>query len=733
MDRALDILKQYYGYSSFRDGQEEIIREILNGNDVLTIMPTGGGKSICYQVPALILDGITLVISPLISLMKDQVDNINNLGINSAYINSSLSNVEINNILDEAARNEIKILYVAPERLESQAFLELISSINISMVAIDEAHCVSKWGHDFRSSYRRISRVISILRNRPIVTAFTATATSEVREDIIKLLELNNPKVFISGFDRKNLKITIEKGVNKKNYILDYINNNRNESGIIYASTRKEVDSLYELLTSKGLQVEKYHAGLSDEYRKQAQESFIYDKCNIIIATNAFGMGIDKSNVRYVIHYNMPKNIEGYYQEIGRAGRDGEESECIMLFSPGDVQTQKYIIETATENSMRKENELSKLQTMINLVYTQDCYRKFILNYFGEAYDDKCNNCSNCEAPGELVDKSVDAQKVISCVYRMNQRFGIGMVVDVLRGSKNKKVYELRFDELSTYGIVKNYTKDTLTEFINMLISHGFLNYKGEYPVLTLNQLSMEIVKGERKVFVKEQVVKKIKIEENELFTILKELRMDISREEKIPPYMIFGDATLKELSNRMPITKEQFLDISGVGNSKLNKYGEKFMSKIKEYIEEKNIEVTWSFNKVKNNNNISFDDVLDKEENKKKKEKNKNGEEKVKSHYITVDYIKAGKSIKEVVKERELALVTVMGHIQQYISEGNEVDFKIPFDEFFNDEEEEIVLKAIDEVGYNKLKSIKEVVPQEISYDAIRAIVLKKVINELA
>ena len=733
MDRALDILKQYYGYSSFRDGQEEIIREILNGNDVLTIMPTGGGKSICYQVPALILDGITLVISPLISLMKDQVDNINNLGINSAYINSSLSNVEINNILDEAARNEIKILYVAPERLESQAFLELISSINISMVAIDEAHCVSQWGHDFRSSYRRISRVISILRNRPIVTAFTATATSEVREDIIKLLELNNPKVFISGFDRKNLKITIEKGVNKKNYILDYINNNRNESGIIYASTRKEVDSLYELLTSKGLQVEKYHAGLSDEYRKQAQESFIYDKCNIIIATNAFGMGIDKSNVRYVIHYNMPKNIEGYYQEIGRAGRDGEESECIMLFSPGDVQTQKYIIETATENSMRKENELSKLQTMINLVYTQDCYRKFILNYFGEAYDDKCNNCSNCEAPGELVDKSVDAQKVISCVYRMNQRFGIGMVVDVLRGSKNKKVYELRFDELSTYGIVKNYTKDTLTEFINMLISHGFLNYKGEYPVLTLNQLSMEIVKGERKVFVKEQVVKKIKIEENELFTILKELRMDISREEKIPPYMIFGDATLKEISNRMPITKEQFLDISGVGNSKLNKYGEKFMSKIKEYIEEKNIEVTWSFNKVKNNNNISFDDVLDKEENKKKKEKNKNGEEKVKSHYITVDYIKAGKSIKEVVKERELALVTVMGHIQQYISEGNEVDFKIPFDEFFNDEEEEIVLKAIDEVGYNKLKSIKEVVPQEISYDAIRAIVLKKVINELA
>ncbi|MEN8079018.1 DNA helicase RecQ [Clostridioides difficile] len=725
MQKALDILKQYYGYSSFREGQENIIREILNGNDVLTIMPTGGGKSICYQVPALLLEGITIVISPLISLMKDQVDNINNLGIKSAYINSSLSNIEINNILDEAARNEIKILYVAPERLESQAFLELIASINVSMIAIDEAHCVSQWGHDFRSSYRRISRVISLLRNRPIVTAFTATATDEVREDIVKLLELNNPKVFISGFDRKNLKIVIEKGVNKKNYILDYINNNRDESGIIYCSTRKEVDSLYDLLTSRDVNVEKYHAGLNDDYRKQAQENFIYDKCNIIIATNAFGMGIDKPNVRYVIHYNMPKNIEGYYQEIGRAGRDGENSECIMLFSPGDVQTQKYIIDTATESSIRKENELTKLQTMINLVYTQDCYRKFILNYFGEQYDQRCNNCSNCEAPGELVDRSIDAQKVISCVYRMNQRFGIGMVVDVLRGSKNKKVYELGFDELSTYGIIKNYTKDALTEFINMLISHGYLNYKGEYPVLTLNKLSMDIVKGERQVFVKEQVVKKIKSEENELFTILRELRMDISREEKIPPYVVFGDATLRELSNRMPVTNEQFLDISGVGNSKLNKYGDKFISKIKEYIEEKNIQVNWSFNSDKSSN-ISFDEVENKEDNKKEKA------DKRKSHDITVQLLKEGKSMKEVAKERELALSTIMSHVQQYVSDGNEIDFELGFDYFFNEEEEKSVLEAINEVGYSKLKDIKEIVPDKISYEAIRAIVLKKVITEL-
>ena len=478
MERALDILKKYYGYNSFRGRQQEIIEEILKGNDVLTIMPTGGGKSICYQIPAMILDGITLVISPLISLMKDQVDSINNIGIQSAYINSSLSNIEINEIIRKVRNGEIKILYVAPERLESNEFITMISQMSIAQIAIDEAHCVSQWGHDFRVSYRKISRFISFLTKRPIITAFTATATEEVRKDIVDRLELINPKVFISGFDRENLKIIVEKGVIRKSYILDYIEKNKEEAGVIYCATRKEVDNLHSFLNEKGISVEKYHAGLNDEERKQAQEDFIYDKSNIIIATNAFGMGIDKPNIRYVIHYNMPKNIEGYYQEIGRAGRDGENSECIMLFSPSDVQTQRYIIDAGTNDPIRKENELSKLQTMINFVYSQECYRNFILKYFGEDREENCNNCSNCEAAGELVDKTEDAQKVISCAYRMGQRYGIGMIVDVLRGSTNKKVIELGLDKLSTYNIMKSYTKDKLAEFINILISYGYLNYK---------------------------------------------------------------------------------------------------------------------------------------------------------------------------------------------------------------------------------------------------------------
>lgn len=588
-----EVLEKYYGYREFRKGQEEVIDSILQGKDVLAIMPTGGGKSICYQVPALILNGLTIVISPLISLMKDQVDTIKEIGIEAAYINSSLSSREFNEIIEGIKEDRYKIIYIAPERLESYEFFAVIAEKDISQIAIDEAHCVSQWGHDFRSSYRRIGSFIDRLYKRPIITAFTATASEEVRQDIVNLLKLNNPKVFITGFDRENLSIDIIKGGNKKDYILKYIEKNKNQCGIIYASTRKEVDNLYEMLESKGYSVGRYHAGLGDEERRNNQDDFIYDRVNLIIATNAFGMGIDKPNIRYVIHYSIPKNIEGYYQEIGRAGRDGEKSQCILLFSPSDIHTQKYLIDVGTENEERKVIQYKKLQQMIDLIYSNDCYRKGILNYFGEEYNKECGNCSNCLSEGEIVDKTIDAQKVLSCIYRMKRGFGTKMIVDVLRGSKNKRVLDLGFDKLSTYGIMKNYTGEKLKDFINTLVSHGFIDLiEGDYPVVRLNDKSMSVLKGKEEVRFKEYVVDKKIIEDNELVMILKELRLEIAREEGVPPYIIFGDITLKEMSSVYPRTKEEFLAISGIGEKKYNKYGERFAEVIRRYVEDNNINI---------------------------------------------------------------------------------------------------------------------------------------------
>ncbi|MEG0306311.1 MAG: DNA helicase RecQ [Clostridium sp.] len=585
------VLEKYYGYKSFRQGQEDVIETILEGKDTLTIMATGSGKSICYQVPALILEGLTIVISPLISLMKDQVDAMKEMGIACAYINSSQSTLEFNGVLEGIKQGEYKILYIAPERLDSMEFYNVISRINISQIAIDEAHCVSQWGHDFRASYKRIAGFIERLMIRPVVTAFTATASMEVRQDIVKLLRLENPKIFISGFDRENLSISIIKSENKKKYLLNYMESNKEQSGIIYAATRKEVDNIYKELASKGYSIARYHAGLPDEERKMNQEEFIYDRIKVMVATNAFGMGIDKSNIRYVVHYNMPKNIEGYYQEIGRAGRDGEKSQCMLLFTPGDIHIQKYLIEVGIENPDRKNNQYKALQQMADFVYSNGCYRKYILNYFGEKHEDDCGNCSNCLNQGEIVDKTVDAQKVLSCIYKMKRNFGTTMLIDVLRGSKNKKVTQFDFQGLSTYGIMKDYSSDKLKSFINTLISHGYISQvEGTYPVLALNNKSMLVLRGTEKVEFKEFKVE-VKVSAiNKLFDRLKELRYNMAKEAGIPPYIIFGDGTLREMSVKYPKNKEEFLQISGVGEVKYSKYGKAFEVAILEYLEENNI-----------------------------------------------------------------------------------------------------------------------------------------------
>ena len=595
--KPLDVLHKYYGYTSFRKGQENIITSIINKEDVLAIMPTGGGKSICYQVPALCLDGITIVISPLISLMKDQVDALKTMGVKARLINSSLSNSEYNEALEEIENDECKIIYIAPERLDSMDFVNIIRGKNISQVAIDEAHCVSQWGHDFRVSYKKIPYFINRLDKRPIVTAFTATASNEVREDIINILNLHNPAVYITGFDRENLSINIVKSSSKNKYTLDYVENHKNESGIIYASTRKEVETIYEGLLKRNYSVAKYHAGLSNEARKEYQENFINDDIKIMVATNAFGMGIDKPNIRWVLHYNMPQSIENYYQEIGRAGRDGEDSECVLLFSPGDVHTQKYLVEVGIENPERKRVQYKKLQQMVDLVYSNTCYRKNILNYFGETFLEDCNNCSNCLNEGEVVDKTLDAQKVISCIARMKRSFGATMIIDVLRGSKNKKVLDLGFDTLTTYGIMKNYSNEDLKTFINTLVSHGFLDVvenigpRGSFPTIKLNEQSLKVIREEIKVEFKEDKVTKSRYVENELYEMLVSLRSEIAKEEGIAPYMVFGDATLKNMASVYATNKEEMLNISGVGQIKYEKYGKRFKDIIEKYIEEKNID----------------------------------------------------------------------------------------------------------------------------------------------
>lgn len=600
-------LKKYFGYEDFREGQEELIDCILSGRDVLGIMPTGAGKSICYQVPALMLDGITVVISPLISLMKDQVTSLNQAGVHAAYINSSLTENQINKAFDNAENGVYKIIYIAPERLDTPRFLHFVENGDISLVAVDEAHCVSQWGQDFRPGYLNIAPFVERLQKRPVLCAFTATATKEVKEDILCILGLCDPYTRITGFDRKNLYFAVKHVKDKRTETLRYVREHEGQCGIIYCATRGSVEEVYEMLRGEGIAAARYHAGMGSAERTQNQEDFIYDIKTVMVATNAFGMGIDKSNVRYVLHYNMPQSMENYYQEAGRAGRDGENAECMLFYAPKDVVTNKFLIEnkeskkelTNEETAAIRERDIKRLRDMTYYCATKDCLRNYILRYFGEKVHGECGNCSNCLTEYEQHDITEIARKIVNAVYELHQRFGINIVIGVLRGSRAARIMENHFDGLKTYGSLTQYAESTLRQVIDTLIWENILyQTEDDYPVLKLGSDYTRLKDEETHIYMKSEIRHakengkkagtafgrqasgrgELSREQNHYFEKLRSLRMEIARREHVPPYIVFSDRTLIDMCVRMPQTQEEMLKVNGVGDNKLQKYGESFL-----------------------------------------------------------------------------------------------------------------------------------------------------------
>ncbi len=698
-------LQKYFGYTSFYPLQEDIINEVLGQRDAFVLMPTGGGKSLCYQLPALLLDGLTVVISPLIALMKDQVDGLLADGIPATFINSSLSYNEIEARRRSLSNKETKILYIAPERLVMPEFLLFLQGLKVSLFAVDESHCISEWGHDFRPEYRQLKLLKERFPKVPVM-ALTATATPVVQGDIITQLKLSGGKVFKASFNRKNLYYQIKPKENPYHQLLQYLDVRKKDSGIIYCQSRKTVESLASSLQSAGYRALPYHAGLTPEARTENQERFIREDVEIIVATIAFGMGIDKPNVRYVIHYDLPKSIEGYYQETGRAGRDGLRSDCILFFSYGDKMKIEYFIDQK-EDENEKQIAYKQLRELVSYCEGNVCRRRLLLAYFGEIFDESnCGSCDVCLEPKERFDGTIAAQKILSCVYRVGERFGINYVVDVLLGSKNQKVAQNQHDTIKTYGVGKEYRKSQWQAFIRELIQLGYLKLDGDkYPVLKLNEKSRDVLLRNEKVLLTrpEEAPHIFKAEAGEdcdrtLFERLRISRKTLADQESVPPYVIFHDSSLKEMSIYYPQNLSDLLKISGVGERKLNKYGGVFLKEIVDYCKQNNIE--------------SKPTTYKRPESLIKQPK-------ASTVQMTLGLYKQRLTIREIVQKRDMAVSTIASHLEKLILDGEDVSV----DSFVDPEKQQHIKQALKELGMQALSPVKEKLGDKYSYEEIRLV----------
>ncbi|MBW6441007.1 DNA helicase RecQ [Patescibacteria group bacterium] len=709
MELARQALQKYFGYTSFLPLQKDIIKDVLQKNDVFVLMPTGGGKSLCYQIPSLLLDGITIVVSPLIALMKDQVDGLKANGISAAYINSSLRSEQIKQIKSELLENKISILYVAPERIVLPDFISFLQSLNINLIAIDEAHCISEWGHDFRPEYRQLKLIKEHLPKIPLI-AMTATAISEVQEDIVTQLKLENPKCYRASLNRSNLFYQVKPKDTAYQQLLHYLKDHNKDSGIIYCQSRKDTDNLANKLQSDGYRVLPYHAGLSSNLRTETQERFVKDDVEIIVATIAFGMGIDKSNIRFVIHYDLPKNLESYYQETGRAGRDGEKSDCILFYSYGDKRKIDYFIDQK-DNVTEKRIASQKLSDMIKFCESITCRRKILLNYFGEDYNEtNCNGCDICLEPKETIDGTIIAQKIMSCTTQLNERFGMGYIADVLCGSRNKKIISNRHDALTSHGTGKEYSKKQWQIYLRELIQLDYLKLEGEYPIVKIIPKLRDDLSKHKEISLTRPVddVKITQIDYNikmdsDLFEILRVLRKEIAVAEGMPPYIIFNDLSLRAMATRLPRDRSDFLNINGVGENKLEKYSEKFLEKIDAYCKEHKIEAS-------------------KEHSTEPMHIHKNRQSvntKTSTFQETIQLCKQNLSIEEIAQTRKLAPSTIASQIEKLINSGEDISI----DSFVANDKQEQIRKVLSLLGDGLLKPIKEELGDDYSYEEIRLV----------